>query len=70
MTWFKRKKQPACPVCGSRKQVPILYGLPTDDAFRRAERGELFLGGCFVSEQSPMWICSDCNKQWGAQQEP
>ena len=41
-----RKGVGACPYCGEKDEViPILYGFPSDKAFMKAERGEVYLGG-------------------------
>lgn len=38
--------RPACPYCLEADEViPIFYGFPSDKAFMRAERGEIYLGG-------------------------
>ena len=34
-----------CPDCGG-KLVRVVYGLPGDETFEKAERRELYLGGC------------------------
>ncbi len=35
-----------CPYCREKDEViPILYGFPSDKAFMKAERGEVYLGG-------------------------
>ena len=35
-----------CPYCREKDEViPILYGFPSDRAFMKAERGEIYLGG-------------------------
>jgi hypothetical protein len=35
-----------CPYCREKDEViPIYYGFPSDKAFLRAERGEIYLGG-------------------------
>jgi hypothetical protein len=37
---------PVCPYCREKDEViPILYGFPSDKAFLKAERGEVYLGG-------------------------
>jgi hypothetical protein len=36
--------------------VPVAYGLPGPEAFERAERGEIILGGCCVHPFSAMWV--------------
>ena len=38
-----------CPDCGGRV-LPVMYGMPGDEAMRAAERGELFLGGCMIED--------------------
>jgi hypothetical protein len=54
-----------CPACGSERVVPIVYGLPNHpDLFRRANLGEVVLGGCIVSENSPDQACMDCHARW------
>lgn len=54
-----------CLECGSGEVIPIEYGLPGKEMSDRAERGEILLGGCVVSEDSPVWHCKDCGHQWG-----
>jgi len=35
-----------CPYCREKDEViPIFYGFPSDKAFLKAERGEVYLGG-------------------------
>ena len=58
-------KQVTCPKCGSKKKTRILYGLPSREGFEAADRGEVVLGGCCVSDESPVWECDDCGKQFG-----
>jgi hypothetical protein len=53
-----------CPACGSMNTVPIMYGLPAFDAMEAVERGELVLGGCFVTEYQPQRHCMDCKKDF------
>jgi ADP-ribosyl-[dinitrogen reductase] hydrolase len=50
-----------CTVCGSRlKLLPVLYGYPTPEAFERAERGELVIGGCIPG--GPSGVCAVCHE--------
>jgi hypothetical protein len=45
-----RPEVEACPFCGGKDEViPILYGMPTHAAFLKADRGEIYLGGCEMS---------------------
>jgi hypothetical protein len=46
-----------CPRCGAGDLRPILYGLPTPQAFDAAARGQLVLGGCVVSDDGPTVAC-------------
>lgn len=49
-----------CPECGSSRVVPIVYGYPTDETFKKADEGRVALGGCVVSPSNPRWQCLDC----------
>jgi hypothetical protein len=41
--------RPICPYCREKDEViPIFYGFPTDKTFMKAERGEVYLGGCIA----------------------
>jgi len=42
--------------------VPICYGLPTEEAFAEAEKGEFVLGGCMVRDA--LWHCKSCGYRW------
>lgn len=53
-----------CPKCGSAKIVKILYGEPTLEALQVSERGEVVLGGCCISPDSPEWACLECRNQF------
>jgi len=55
-----------CPKCGSDELIQISYGLPTTKAVERANKGEIILGGCVVSEDSPLWCCNKCKYRFGA----
>lgn len=47
------------------KWVPIVYGLPSGELFRKAERGEVELGGCCITPGAPTHRCSKCGKKKG-----
>ena len=51
-----------CPVCGSGKVAPILYGLPnfTDELNRALDEGRVALGGCVITDDDPAWKCLSC----------
>lgn len=48
-----------CLSCGS-KLVPIVYGYPGSDLWRRSERGEVVLGGCLIFAGQPTHQCGSC----------
>ena len=50
-----------CPECGARTLVPLLMGLPTEEAEAAAARGEIALGGCCVMPGfDPEAVCTSC----------
>ncbi len=53
-----------CPECGSGNVAPIIYGKPAQELVDKAERGEVKLGGCVVSRESPYNYCRDCETEW------
>ncbi|MCP4228947.1 MAG: hypothetical protein GY771_02205 [bacterium] len=53
-----------CSECGSEDVIPIVYGKPGQELIDRSERGEVKLGGCVVSRESPYWYCKDCEAEW------
>jgi hypothetical protein len=62
---------PPCPRCGRREHaVPIQYGYPTDEMFRKSRAGEIVIGGCIVAEDSPTWECRTCNEPFRPAMEP
>jgi len=59
------KRKPAkCKACGQPTVLRILYGEPSIEGFEAAERGELILGGCCISEDSPEWQCANCGQRY------
>jgi hypothetical protein len=58
-------KPPRCPQCNAPGK-PIMYGYPLEEAIRQAERGEIVLGGCVITDHDPQWQCSHGHK-WGKQ---
>jgi hypothetical protein len=57
-----------CPKCGSKNTMKIFYGMPTHEAFQKAEAGEIKLGGCCVIVGGPEYYCKDCENQWNKEQ--
>ena len=54
-----------CPVC-NENLVQIIYGMPTPEAFEKAEKKEIYLGGCevFVGLEQPIYHCYNCNNNF------
>lgn len=49
----EKSRVPVCPYCCESDQVvPILYGYPTHTEFMKADRGEVYLGGCEITPYS------------------
>lgn len=45
--------------------MPILYGMPTHEAWEVAKQGKYALGGCCISDESPKWHCQTCGNEFG-----
>ncbi|PWW23364.1 hypothetical protein JD79_02538 [Geodermatophilus normandii] len=62
----RRAAAPTCPHCPDAPAgVPYVLGLPSAEAFEAAERGEVVLGGCVLSEPVPAWACPRCEASLG-----
>ena len=47
-----------CPVCHKNDQlIPIVYGRPGLHLQHQSQKGEVVLGGCVVSSNSPKFLC-------------
>jgi hypothetical protein len=55
---------PSCPRCGSIDTIPIVYGLVGAETGEAEGRGELVIGGCVVSEDSPDRRCRVCGGEF------
>jgi len=63
---IKRPQKTKCPKCGSKKDViPIAYGYPTAQTMKEAEKGNIKLGGCCISDVDPQWWCKRCKREFG-----
>ena len=62
---------PACVACG-HPGIPILYGLPTPEAWQAHREGLIEVAGCFRPDEAPHWTCeqrhtwSTNEAQWDA----
>ncbi|MFC9964962.1 hypothetical protein ACFVH4_12050 [Nocardia ignorata] len=55
----KEAEAPRCAECGG-PMTRIVYGMPAPPLQEAAQRGEVMLGGCVVSDFSPRWGCRPC----------
>ena len=53
-----------CPRCGSRRVIPILYGLPHVRLAVLAEQGLVELAGAIFDGDQPTSRCRDCEHGW------
>jgi ribosomal protein L37AE/L43A len=63
-----RSDRPVCPSCQSESVAIISYGLPAagcESLWREVSAGRTVLGGCCVTEASPVWHCRECGHRWG-----
>ena len=61
------RRAPRCPDCtGAPLGVPLVYGLPSSEAFEAAERGQIVLAGCLMEPGlTPSWACPECQRPLG-----
>lgn len=52
-----------CPDCGG-ELIPIVWGYPNPEMFQKAERGEIFLGGCVLPPNNPNYHCKNCDNEF------
>lgn len=64
------RRPPRCPDCSSASARPIIYGEPEEELGRRAERGEVVLGGCVIWGNDPAWSCRECGCRFGDMEKP
>ena len=53
-----------CPSCKAKEGVNIIYGMPSPELFEMAERNEVVLGGCVMTEDQPERRCLLCSHEW------
>jgi len=60
-----------CPKCGKSWVAEIFWGYPAnmDSMEEQLEKKEIVLGGCYVTDHDPKWVCNDCHHQWGERDE-
>ncbi|MCP4229175.1 MAG: hypothetical protein GY771_03385 [bacterium] len=55
---------PTCPECRSGDVIRMVYGEPSEEMYEAAERGEIGLGGCEISDDNPSYYCKECGYCW------
>lgn len=63
-TKYEEIKEGECPKCKSENNVKIIYGYPTAQTMKEAEKGSIHLGGCEVTGNDPTRFCKDCGKEF------
>lgn len=62
---MSRARRPhKCPYCLSTDTVRIVYGFPSAELVEQAEREEVALGGCIVSDNDPNRTCNTCGESF------
>jgi hypothetical protein len=60
-----KKRRAVCPYCRENDEViPILYGFPTPEGFEKAERGEVYIGGCVIMGGQPRYYCKRDDREF------
>lgn len=62
------KTKITCPRCGSPNVLPIMYGLPGQEAMEAALSGTIWLGGCCIDADMPMRHCGTCAFEWSGRE--
>ena len=55
------EQKQACPECGERTGVPIVWGLVTEDVF---DDPGVAIGGCVVDLDPSTHRCRSCGHEW------
>ena len=54
-----------CPKCSKKDSiVPIVYGYPSPEMIDDFDDGNVSLGGCSISDESPDYECNACGNKW------
>ena len=62
---FRNRKPRTCPSCNGKNVAVILWGYPLETAelTKAVEEKKIVFGGCCISENDPVWECTDCYAQ-------
>ena len=58
-----KKNSKKCPNCNGNL-LDIIYGLPDYKMGEKAMKGEIFLGGCMISDNDPIYHCNTCRRSY------
>ncbi|KAL4499384.1 hypothetical protein ABPG73_008934 [Tetrahymena malaccensis] len=59
------QNKPCCTKCNSKdKVVKIVYGKPGKVLQEKAQRKEIYLGGCMVPQTVLNWYCFNCSHKF------
>lgn len=55
------------PKCKSENTCEISYGYPGDkeEYLKLVAEKKIYLGGCVIEDDSPLWYCNNCENKWG-----
>jgi len=56
-----RWSSPNCPKCNAA-MIPIEYGVPDEELFEAAARGEVHIGGCIIDPDDPDIVCQGAER--------
>lgn len=59
---FTKTDKDIAKVKHNKLWLEIVYGYPSRETFKLAQRGEVILGGCCIEENQPDMACRDCHQ--------
>lgn len=64
------RRPEACPRCGGKDVLPIIYGRLAEPSRQRVRDGKAVFGGCIILPGNPDWACRTCDHQWFDAEDP
>lgn len=61
--FVEEARKDVCSKCNNSSMVEIIYGYPTEEAFKDAEAGKVALGGCIIFDDGPIKRCLECGHE-------
>ena len=59
-----------CPSCGKKTALQIVYGMPDEELWESAQRGEVLIGGCCIVPGQASRECTECGWDNGVPYDP